>query len=1166
MKIEHSSELMTNQKHAVAMAPQARFRLAQTRQSHELIFSIGTDNIFYRTKEEPGSRAGWDLLDESSGLSERFAGQPVAAKLFDVSSNLSDGQLDLALAVTVEGVDHLLLALDHPNNDEDWSAPIDWVDIPFDAPPGGQPRLSITGIYLAQHGGESAIVVDILKDPEDPLQIIERYFIDPSGTISGRRWNLHDLAVSLTAGSVSSVLGRKSGQMVDGIYTLGTLASTKELIYSQIRNPFGGNPLVSRFPLPPGSDGAEAAFALGANADGTTDLYIAAAGGLYYLAANEQRDLTKPELIVWHPLLRNVTALTADVNGREIVVWGLNELGQVFCLRNTVGQQKSAGAWSVPVPVLEDTLGVSTLINKHFGGSVILAHCSDGRLVQLTEDPTTSLWAQREIVLPATAVSDVLTVTTYTTHIQISSDSNLPLSNEDVDLWASSPCQVYVNSSYHRLFVDTPVRVRTDANGTLTIIQQVDSIGVASYTLEAGGGSMTIDPMGRARDKLAKVQSGPDLDITIYNDRGEPRPLVKPDIPAGRKDDTARGISQFLEVAKTLPPDGSARSAARRFRALQGERRAGQISIFGARFTPEGGTFFEGWDGAAKAGFSLRDGALSISRPGREVEDVGEAIAVAAGDLFRWIRNAIDDVEEFFVTFEQNVATFFIRIAGTLYQIFINCLQDVANGINFLLEKIEVALHDLVAWLGFLFEWPDIVRTHRVLKTLFRCLVRHSFDQLATLRGEVTSAFRAIEKEIGAWAHLTPIPSSANSVAAAAGELPGRNDPQFNWSSYHLKDNAANGETSWQQSVPQSSVLEKLLQELKATLEREEDVFRHAIEQLQTDVIDQLRSLPVTDILQRVVAIVLDALLETIENVIVTGIDIFAILVEGVLAMLEAPIEIPIISQAYRQATGEPLTILDAACLVAAIPVTLLYKVMDGEAPYPDDDFTRSLIAAQNLQQIRELFNGTGRALALRHADYRHLEQVCAICAIPASAVLCFVTPFRDALPNNWALAVVGTITYVFYCAPNLPAIIEDDRSKWYNGLDLGITCFSIAKAMGDVSLCAYKEKGENGLALELLKKFSPWIEFGVNAAWFAPVIGSIIAEHEEKDVLNCIGNCGFNISGMAALPMSFDDPKAKAAGLVAFIAGDVVYGYMNLLVAGLLAQAAPSAPRLAAG
>ncbi len=51
MKIIHSSELMKNQRQAEIMSPGAAFQALQTYDGHSLFFSIGTDQVFYLTKE-----------------------------------------------------------------------------------------------------------------------------------------------------------------------------------------------------------------------------------------------------------------------------------------------------------------------------------------------------------------------------------------------------------------------------------------------------------------------------------------------------------------------------------------------------------------------------------------------------------------------------------------------------------------------------------------------------------------------------------------------------------------------------------------------------------------------------------------------------------------------------------------------------------------------------------------------------------------------------------------------------------------------------------------------------------------------------------------------------------------------------------------------------------
>ena len=1157
---------MTNQRHAVVMGPQSQFQALQTQQAHLVVFSIGTDNVFYRTLETPGEQAGWNRLDESSALTELVEGRSVAAKLFDVAQNLFIGTIDVALAMTIGEADQLMLSLGNSNLDEAWATPFTWQPIPFDAPEPPA-KLVITDIYLTQGTTARYIVVDILADPASPLKTIERYFIDPTKKLSGRYWNKHALAVSLEAGSVASRLGRKASQLVDGIYTLGTLTDTVELLYSQIYNPYNpvhGNPLVTRFTLPDGAESTETAFTLGANADGTTDLYVAVAGGLYYLAAQAQTDRAAPVEIARHTLLRGVSTLNVDVNGERIVVWGLNKFGKVFCLRGRVGSQLVPGAWSVPVPLLADALMTNTLINRLHGGSILFAHTDKDDLVQLSEDPVTTLWAKRSITLPPTAPRDMVTVTTYTTHVQLRSDDNLPLNSQTVGLTADRPCSVYVNNRYINLFVDTPIELKTDASGTLTIVQDVTSLGAVSYQLESNGDSIGINPMRKVTNKLATVKTGDDLNVEVTDSRGNKQPLVGPGISAEQKDNTAQMIQQFVGIADKLPSTGSRRGLGprptpRTFDANRGDR------LFGLVFHNGSSSYFADEAGAVAARVLADRSLLAEGAPTPDGQALDNVIWALAGDIYKWATHALDEVEQFFVTVVDDIATGFIKIAGVLYRFLLDALASVVDGINFVLEKIKVFLDDLIKWLGFLFEWPDIVRTHRVLKNLFKQFARYSVDNLTTLKTDITNSFITIEQELGKWANLPVLTQSPSSIAGSTPVPAGSSDPQLHWGVQHLNNGATVSNTSYTQAVPEQSELERLLNEVLDAMQREETTFANAISQLQTQVVEQFKELTVTQVLQKIVVIVLDVLLETVENMLVTAIDIVQILVEGVIDFLDAPLDVPIISQIYATATeGDSLTILDALCLVVAIPTTILYKLAEGKAPYPDEKFTNDLIEAPDFAALRALF-ATPTLAAGRQEEQQQdssaftvLEKVCFYVAVPAAAVIMFTTPFRVEFGENLPLALVGTVAYVFYCAPNLPGIVTNDRSKWYNIVNSTITSISLVKAIGDIGLTRYKEGGTNAKCLTFWNKASPIVETVINFFWFTPVIGAIVDKQDESTIIQTVSNSAFNVAGMMAWPMTSKNPYVAVGALLGFIVGDTVYGYLDYLQ-GQMVQQAPA-------
>src|SRR3954453_3475679 len=137
MKINHSTELMKNQKHALIMSPDLEFKVLQTQGGNSLFFSIGTlktGNVFYCTREVPADKHGWSKIDLSSILAQNHNNAAINAKAFDVTQNLATGTTDLALVITANGHDFLYLSLGNSNTDAAWAnaASLPWTPIPFD--------------------------------------------------------------------------------------------------------------------------------------------------------------------------------------------------------------------------------------------------------------------------------------------------------------------------------------------------------------------------------------------------------------------------------------------------------------------------------------------------------------------------------------------------------------------------------------------------------------------------------------------------------------------------------------------------------------------------------------------------------------------------------------------------------------------------------------------------------------------------------------------------------------------------------------------------------------------------------------------------------------------------------------------------------------------------
>ena len=142
--------------------------------------------------------------------------------------------------------------------------------------------MAVVNVFINQASDGEYIVVDALRDPSGSgPQLVRRYYIDPKKR-TGKAWNAHDVSTDIDASKVSSCLGRRQGERVDGLYTVGEIGGHHSLIYQPLYNPFNMKipPNPARLVVPNGAaPSAIAAVPMDGNA---TDLYVACNKSLYY--------------------------------------------------------------------------------------------------------------------------------------------------------------------------------------------------------------------------------------------------------------------------------------------------------------------------------------------------------------------------------------------------------------------------------------------------------------------------------------------------------------------------------------------------------------------------------------------------------------------------------------------------------------------------------------------------------------------------------------------------------------------------------------------------------------------------------------------------------------------------------------------------------------------
>jgi hypothetical protein len=158
------------------------------------------------------------------------------------------------------------------------------------------------------------------------------------------------------------------------------------------------------------------------------------------------------------------------------------------------------------------------------------------------------------------------------------------------------------------------------------------------------------------------------------------------------------------------------------------------------------------------------------------------------------------------------------------------------------------------------------------------------------------------------------------------------------------------------------------------------DAIKTAFQEIKSQTIDQFATLSATDIIKKLLAIIGDLLVNTVENILITAVDILETLAKGLLDAFTATISIPILSPLYKSITGNDLSMLDLVCLIIAIPATVVYKLIKEEAAYPrqcdDEGADRSQGFCRNSGRVRFWLSRAGGiahgvAGAISAADFR---------------------------------------------------------------------------------------------------------------------------------------------------------------------------------------------------
>jgi len=918
--LTYSTELMQNYLQAEILAPDAKFEAQQTESGASLLFSIGTDSVLYVTKESPGTRSGWARFDLSSAtITHDFAGNHAAscrdfASAQNVSANSGSGAtIQLAMVVTDGVNDHLYLSLGNSDADTAWTSAPSWTAYPYDNPNYPLAHLKIVGVELSEATDGEYVVVDVVRDPSSTQALVSRYYIDVTKA-NGHAWQPHDVTVDLEAGTYQTCLGRRAGKPVDGLYTAGTIDGSAQFGYQPLYNPYKPTepPSPSLFSLPGGA--VPDAIAACRNADNSSDLYAAAHGTLYRLGGHEQQSGATMAAVLSSPRLDGVRSLFAATDGDDIVVWGLNGSDEVFytsCPSAHVGTAQAT--WTVPLPILSGVEQVSPYLDRANSANTFFAHTGQSQLTKATKSPGTSIWTFRQITLdPPASTTPAQRFSSYTTRIVVTGTDGQPAPGTQVSLTSTNVSSVHINSLYYVLGPD-PIEVTADAVGVVTIVEPLNSLAGTRLTVRAEGASVTIDPMAAAVGRAVALNTPEALTgATIKYPDGTTKHLVPPGATAADLQAVAVGNTQLAKASASLPA------------------KAAKSASLSAAHTP------------APALGSL------------------DSVLVDAGDLFSWLEHEFESALEYAVELVEDEATglwaFVVNLADESYHCVLDCVEKVAGAAQWLYGVLKTAAEDLLRYLEFLFEWDDIKRTKAVITNIVKTFLDHQVDEIEVVKAKFDQMIAEAEVAINGWAGVGDWSQLGNAATSTPndGSTPdaGQSAPG-SLLAHHFQGNAQNAATL--KPVPSVDPVPGPVQVLIDTLAEEGDTVSNLIAELQALAAGAGR-MSVGELLEKLVAILADAVLESARHVIDALFDILYDVAKAAVSVLDTPIHIPVLSDILEEIGIPEFSFLDAVCWVAAVPVTIAYKLVTERAPFPDNAETTFLIDAPDWTTLEAAF------------------------------------------------------------------------------------------------------------------------------------------------------------------------------------------------------------------
>ncbi|PKY05495.1 hypothetical protein P168DRAFT_288959 [Aspergillus campestris IBT 28561] len=841
------------------------------------------------------------------------------------------------MAVRSDNTDTLFVSLGNSNSKTAWIQNPSWTRVPFDAAGSSSTSTTIRSIFFAEaSGSKDYLIVDIDRSPTSATKEIERYYIDMTKA-NGHYWVKHDVPVDISSGDYQSCIGRVKKGRVDGVYTSGQVEGSPQLVYVPIVNVYGDTaPAPRRLQLPNGA--VPSAIASARNGPdavpdlrATTDLYVTSESKLYWFAADTQKDGSSGTLLLEDDVFSQTTTLITTTHAGVTTIWGKNGNNQAYYLSCPTSQIALPGSWSVPVPLLTGIEHLSAYVNSVDGGKTVFASGGND-LFKIEQASLTGskLWKPQKISIAAHPEQKAIPFKSYTSTLQVTDENDLPADKATVSITTTARTPVFINGLYYVLS-PTPVQIVTDRTGSVTVVEATEDINATVLTVTCNGGSpQEVNPMQKSFDKLTSLTSEDAL-------RGATVPKTL----------TAGGVVGSVSSVPIVDASTSSED-------LQGV-------AAGLDHLRDAYTEAQSQPGSSLDGFNKGVIPATLFYSSGPARGLGDAIAIAAGDVFQWLKSGVEHVVDIIKDAATDTWHFIARIAGKVYSAVLDTVEAVIGAVEWVYNVIKTAIEDLIRFIQFLFEWDDISRTKHAMANIARLYVQAQVEAIPDAKQSFNSGIASLKETLATWAatDYSALGDAASKPASSSASNPSKGQTSGSQLlAHHFRNNAENltikGDTRALKGIEDGA--QEIIDVLLASLSKEETVLSETYTQLK-DLAKKFSDMSVENVLKQLLLILGDAVLDSTQVVVDALMDVLHSLAKSAIALLDTKIHIPVISDILNAIGVPDISFLDLFMWITAVGFTLVYKIAKGEAPFPDNNDTKRITSATSWSELASLFS-----------------------------------------------------------------------------------------------------------------------------------------------------------------------------------------------------------------